>query len=146
MNSVQFPFPFFPLSWRISVDFYLSLQSAVHGVEQQHVHPVVSLCSSRNIGVSSGRIGGKMVAVLLLLLCDHVDKQQALTAPVKVNGLQQLLATGMVTGHGLLGLADQGLAMKPVDRPFNGRQLSNRRSLREILEAGKTGQNKPMQI
>jgi len=87
-----------------------------------------------------------MVAVWLLLLCDHVDKQQALTAPVKVNGLQQLLATGMVTGHGLLGLADQGLAMKPVDRPFNGRQLSNRRGLREILEAGKTGQNKPMQI
>jgi hypothetical protein len=74
------------MSWRISVDFYLSLQSA--GVEQQHAHPVVCLCSSTNIRVSSGRIGGKMVAVLLLLLYDHVDKQQALTAPVKVNGLQ----------------------------------------------------------
>ena len=88
-----------------------------------------------------------MVAVLLLLPCDHVDKQQALTAAVKVNGLQQLLATA--TGHGLLGLTDQGLAVKPVDWPFNGRQLSNRRGLRGISDAeksGKTGRNAPMQI
>ena len=82
-----------------------------------------------------------MVAVLLLLPCDHVDKQQALTAAVKVNGLQQLLATA--TGHGLLGLTDQGLAVKPVDWPFNGRQLSNRRGLRSNIRRREEWQNGP---